>query len=57
MRGSMLNAVGLNPVVLMLSSALLVVWSYYCWCIFGRCIKHYLRSLLQVMWETQGKIP
>ncbi len=38
----------LNPVVLILSAALCVVWSYYLWCVFGNLVKYYVRGICKV---------
>ena len=44
----MINTVVLNPVVVILGGALIIVWSFYFWCIFGKCIKYACIQLVQV---------
>ena len=44
----MINTVVFNPVVLILATALIIVWSYYFWCLFGKCIKYACFHVLQV---------
>ena len=44
----MINKVVLNPVVIILGGALMVVWSFYFWCVFGKCIKYAFFRMIQV---------